>query len=481
MWSIGLVIEELLALSIVGAVLRLQIELFRSTKKKAAQLATIFADQEDDYVLSADQHIDRISPYNEHFLAIQTSLNRYIGRNRNRTIDFHILRDIVDRNCDAAEDEIQTQIPVPLYYGLMATMGGIIVGVGALALRSLLGDADEFGWHQLIGLFMSVGIAMIASAVGIVLTTLSAGMLRTSKRQMERDKQLFISWMQSELLPEFRSDVVDAINNMAERITLVFGDSFERSTQAFQMSLRAMESSVETLAETDVAATAREVAGLNGKLKESVKNFDRFGDYIAKLDQFIARVQSLEDTLGEEQRALHRVVDMSAFFMKERSSFQSTTEAMTSLGDTMQRQIAIFSKQVEQYFAKLGAEADRSIDLFRGPLISFQKSLSEQLGGLPRVVESFNQVAALSADVGELIASVNKQADVVNILSRSVLQSQQSTLGFVQGVHDLQLQLSRLVALEQEKSERGNWLTRPWQQLVKRQAKTPSSHGKQKA
>ena len=61
-------------------------------------------------------------------------MNNYLDNNKSAVSDFHLMKDIVDRNCDAKEEEIQTQIPVPLYLGLIGTMSGILIGVGFLVL-----------------------------------------------------------------------------------------------------------------------------------------------------------------------------------------------------------------------------------------------------------------------------------------------------------------------------------------------------------
>jgi hypothetical protein len=61
------------------------------------------------------------------FSTIKNSINNYVEANKGSVSDFYLIKDIVDRNCDAKEEEIQAQIPVPLYLGLVGTMAGILV------------------------------------------------------------------------------------------------------------------------------------------------------------------------------------------------------------------------------------------------------------------------------------------------------------------------------------------------------------------
>ena len=79
-----------------------------------------------------DLEEDEVEDYEECdsvFKRIITSLNTYLRKNKGAASDYHLMKDIVERNCDAKENEIDTQIPTPLYTGLMGTVLGIIVGV----------------------------------------------------------------------------------------------------------------------------------------------------------------------------------------------------------------------------------------------------------------------------------------------------------------------------------------------------------------
>ena len=50
------------------------------------------------------------------------------------------MKDIIDRNCDSVEEEIQALIPIPIYLGLVGTMLGILVGAGLLVFSGGLHD-----------------------------------------------------------------------------------------------------------------------------------------------------------------------------------------------------------------------------------------------------------------------------------------------------------------------------------------------------
>ncbi len=53
------------------------------------------------------------------FEKILFSTNNYLIRNRGASSDFNLIKDIVERNIDAVEEDINSSIGIPLYLGLM--------------------------------------------------------------------------------------------------------------------------------------------------------------------------------------------------------------------------------------------------------------------------------------------------------------------------------------------------------------------------
>ena len=104
------------------------------------------------------------------FEKVLNSVNTYLLRNKGAVSDFNLIKDVVERNTDAIDEEINTLLPIPLYLGLMGTMLGIVIGLFAMPSIS---DANfEKAIDILIG---GVKIAMIASFTGLLLTVLLSG------------------------------------------------------------------------------------------------------------------------------------------------------------------------------------------------------------------------------------------------------------------------------------------------------------------
>lgn len=112
------------------------------------EFSNIFANNANSWSLRRDTEtgfVDGISGNGNHiFQAIINSINKYLGNNSGSVIDFGLLKDAVDRHCDSVENDIATQTPIPLYWGLAGTMAGVIIGLWDLlasdAISTLMGS-----------------------------------------------------------------------------------------------------------------------------------------------------------------------------------------------------------------------------------------------------------------------------------------------------------------------------------------------------
>ena len=168
------------------------------------------------------------------YLRIQKSINNYLLKNDKGVSDFHLMKDIVDRNCDAVDEEIQTQIPIPLYLGLVGTMAGILVGIGYLWLSGGLNDLlnagnGASGAEGVEALLGGVALAMISSILGILLTTIGSLRVKNVKFEFEKNKHLFLSWIQEKLLPSLSNDVAQTLEKMSQNL-VNFNSTFKSNT-----------------------------------------------------------------------------------------------------------------------------------------------------------------------------------------------------------------------------------------------------------
>ena len=90
------------------------------------------------------------------------------------TSDFNLIKDIVERNCDSVEEDINQTISIPLYLGLLGTFLGIIMGL--LQISGMDYNSTSNGLGEAISILLKgVQIAMFASFTGLFLTVLNSG------------------------------------------------------------------------------------------------------------------------------------------------------------------------------------------------------------------------------------------------------------------------------------------------------------------
>ncbi len=154
---------------IIAIIVVWQFASFLNNKGKIASFKNIFPDNSDKFQLEQENKVCEIKNQHKNVILdiIVSSINNYLNNNNNAVSDFHLMKDIVDRNCDAREEEINAQIPVPLYLGLAGTMLGILIGVGFLVfaggLEDLLNSGNGSGAEGIETLLGSVALAMISS------------------------------------------------------------------------------------------------------------------------------------------------------------------------------------------------------------------------------------------------------------------------------------------------------------------------------
>src|SRR5690606_8328941 len=147
------------------------------------------------------------------------TINKYIQRNEGGIVDFHILKDIVDRNVDTIDEEISNKLPTPLYLGLAGTMIGIIIGLFFIDFSTPSEGADEMaGISPLID---GVKYAMSVSVIGLIFTTALAVLVyKEAKAKVNEGKNSFLSQIQTELLPTLiKSDDV-AIQELSKELRI---------------------------------------------------------------------------------------------------------------------------------------------------------------------------------------------------------------------------------------------------------------------
>ena len=279
------------------------------------------------------------------------SINKYLEKNKDSVTDFNLIRDIIDRNCDSIEEEIQTQIPMPLYFGLMGTMLGILIGVVALVASGSLGNLlstftppagvmegspayeaakkafEETATSGVTALFGGVALAMISSIFGILLTTIGSIRTKNIKANVESKKHAFISWLQAELLPKISTDFSSALIQLGHDLS-GFNSTFSSNANLLRQTIAdvsqatmAQSQLLQTIERLDIARIAKanvavydrlqnctqEIASLANDLHVIQENIKGLGTYMENgINEYERRHTFIQDASGKVDLALQK-------------------------------------------------------------------------------------------------------------------------------------------------------------------------------
>jgi hypothetical protein len=387
---------------------------------------------------------------NSVFEIIIDSINQYLTNNKGAVSDFHLIKDIVDRNCDALEEEIHTQIPVPLYLGLVGTMTGILVGVGFLVfdggLKSLLNSAASEGADGIEALLGGVAMAMVSSIIGIILSTYGALRAKSAKANVESNKNTFLSWIQAELLPNLPNDISGALVRMSENLN-DFNLTFHRNTHEFKATLEETRSLNKSQAELyrwiselkirDIATANIEVyeklksctdeIGLLGGYLKNVREYSsEFHDVITGIQNYFKEeLSQIEQRKGYIAEAVGKVDDyLQQSFQKLKESAEKQLDeyklAVGEADDIFLNSLTQLEEHVKSQFIKLTETTDAHQESFKKSLLEIEKALQGKLQETSSLVEELKSLTEIKKAVSSFEKIIEKQNGKIDDLTKSI-------------------------------------------------------------
>jgi len=237
-------------------------------------------------------------------------INNYLLNNYGATVNFSIIKDIVDREVEIKDEEISHLIPTPLYLGLAATMIGIIFGL--FSMPELNGDHFSKGIDSLIN---GVKLAMFGSLFGLVCTTiLSSFFYKQAKKHVLGEKNKQISYLQAMLLPELLKAEESGISGLKASIDGFGRDTIRMATILYNTTLKTESNlkiqneiilnqneliqKIESIGVTRISKTNLD---LLDKLEKNIQSFNKFANYLElmgsisdQLKDFAARTANID-------------------------------------------------------------------------------------------------------------------------------------------------------------------------------------------
>jgi len=258
------------------------------------------------FAVSTDQtHVNLIvcSTTNDVLDDILYSTNTYLLKNNMAAADFHLMKDIAERNIDALEEDINLTISIPLYLGLMATMLGIVIGLFNMPDLNLKLDAAGKDLLLNDGITLLIGgvkIAMIASFIGLALTIGSSGFIfKGSRSIVEQRKNAYYTFLQTALLPIMNQSIGATLTSLQLNLLKFnheFSNNLERLSGLFENNFEALQLQEKVLKEInnlDMVKLSRFNLDMFREVEAAAKEFEKFNKGMANLNGFVENSQLL--------------------------------------------------------------------------------------------------------------------------------------------------------------------------------------------
>ena len=379
---------------------------------------------------------------NSVFDSIKESINKYLKNNSGSVIDFHLLKDAVDRHCDTVENDINTLTPVPLYCGLAGTMVGVIIGLSSLlytgSITALLssgsGDfaAAAGGVNDLLA---GVAWAMVASICGIALTTISSILFKRSKLTGESGKNTFLAWLQSRLLPELPSDTSDALNRLVDNLNS-FNATFGDNTTALRSALKEVNESyriqgniIQAVHDMDVMKMAKANVGVLRELQQCTDKLEVFNQYLDDIHGYTDAIHNFTVLFEGESNRLHVLEEIKDYFNRHKAEIARDSanvdvalkDALTSLKESARGNVGelhqTLVKQAEEFKQILADEKEN----FEKISNEIRAQFSNQLQQMPMLERKLSEISAIPGQLDKLIKKMEES-------NAKVLSSVSSTM-----------------------------------------------------
>lgn len=365
------------------------------------------------------------------FEKIRGAINNYLIRNRGAASDFNLIKDVVERNTNALEEDINLSVSVPLYLGLMGTMMGIVIGLFSMpdigeviSAAPTLGDDGQLneGINMLIS---GVRIAMIASFAGLFLTVLNSGwFFRVARRHVEARKNDLYTFVQIELLPIINQGLASTLDSL-QRNLMRFNHEFKTNLDGlktiFDSNTEAVHSQKELLdaiAEAKISEMAKYNVKVLNKLEGSVGQLERFQDYLVHVNLLVAGTQEIVSGVNgflartEEVKMIAGSIDqrldqsgrllefLAAHFNKLEDHKAFTEKAVVDVGHA-----------ISGTFDELNERIGKSSDAVKQYMVDELDALKTALSSSRTNLSNLDYLEALAKDVSQMKASTASQME----------------------------------------------------------------------
>lgn len=397
-----------------------------------AEKCSFFLEDVDSYLVrhnttDCSVTLIQVNSKNDIFNRIVDSINTYLIRNKGAVSDFLLIKDIVGRNCDAEDEEIETQLPLPLYLGLMGTMFGIVIGLGYIAIGDGGFEAFISSPEKSIGILMGgVAVAMIASLVGIILTTHGSWLAKNAKSVMEAGKNEFYTWTQTELLPILSNSTANSLI-MLQNNLLKFNDSFSSNIGKLNAALSQVHSSYESqielmqlLENIDIKQVTNANIIVLKELQSSTKELERFNLYMRDVNSYLNRINELNESVNNYLDRTVMLEKMGTFFEEELTGIEQRkvqiSQAVGNVDNTLKKAFVELQENAQDSITNMRENSIMQQNEFKKAMEVQKNEFKEKIAETSALVGELKNLTAVKTsmdDLKELTIHQNRKLDVL--------------------------------------------------------------------
>lgn len=354
---------------------------------------------------------------------IKEYINLYLLNNYGAAVNFSIIKDIIDREVDVKDEEISNSLPTPLYLGLAATMIGIIFGLFAMP--------ESNGQHFAEGidaLINGVKLAMLGSLSGLACTTiLSSFIYKNAKRQISKEKNEQISYLQATLLPELiksEDTGVSGLKASLDRFARVATDISDNVLVAVNKSnenILLQQEVIDKVANLDVLKISETNLELFNRLESNMSAFNKFSEYVSLMSQisdnlkdFASRTKNIDNVINQIDLTLQENDRLSRFLT-------SHFEKIETSGFAALKAVDLSDAHFREAIEKLKVETDNCLNQafravnesashFSGAIEKLKEEIDSRISRLNQNASaSESKLAEIYDEIGVKMASVTSE------------------------------------------------------------------------
>lgn len=352
---------------------------------------------------------------------ITDALNMYLEKNKGAVSDFSLMKDIVERYSGAEEEEITVMQPIPLYMGLMGTMIGIIVGISIIAIN---GGVQQLS--NVSSMMTCVAIAMVASFLGILFTTYISWKSKGAKTLVENNKNIFYSWLQTELLPVLSGNTVTALSLLQSNL-MTFNQTFRGNIEEFDTVLASVRKVSSEQAEAlnainkiDVTRVAKANISVLSELQKCTSQLERFSQYIHSVNDYLNAVNSLNNNLSDHLDRTAAIEKMGSFFERELEQVQTREEyfkqVVNGIDNTLEESFRHLKSTMDDYINELKKRTTTELDDVRE---AFEQNQKEFISKLKDQQDSISKKTEEIDKMLQSLQSLSETKDAIKSISET--------------------------------------------------------------